>query len=238
MAQLRPPAAHTFSIVGYDPENKEWGIAVQSKFLAVGAVVPWAKAGVGAVATQSFANTRYGPEGLALLESGLSAQAAVDRLVAADPDRAIRQVGIVDAQGRAASFTGEMCIGWAGSFIGKHYTVLGNMLVGEETLQAMAESFEQTQGPLPWRLLSALEAGQAAGGDVRGQQAAALLVVREKGGYGGWNDRAVDLRVDDHSQPIEELKRLYHLHRVFYGEKQEVGQDGSRGDRQGFGPSL
>jgi len=205
----------TFSIVARDPETGDLGVAVQSKFLAVGAVVPWAKAGVGAVATQAWANTAFGPEGLALMEQGLSAQEALDRLVAADDDAAHRQVGMVDARGNAATFTGAQCLPWAGGRTGPGYACQGNILVSEDTVIAMAETFEATKGGLWDRLVAALAAGQEAGGDSRGQQSAALLVVREKGGYGGRNDRFIDLRVDDHPAPIDELKRLLGLHKLY-----------------------
>jgi uncharacterized Ntn-hydrolase superfamily protein len=208
----------TFSIVGYDPQKKEWGIAVQSKFLAVGSAVPWARAGAGAVATQSWANTSYGPRGLAMMEEGLPAEEVIARLTKDDEDRALRQVGVVDASGHAAAFTGEECFDWAGHIVGENYTCQGNILVSEDTVKAMAETFEDTQGPLVDRLLNALRAGQRAGGDRRGKQSAAILVVREKGGYGGFNDRYVDLRVDDHATPIEELARLLKLHSLYLGE--------------------
>ncbi len=201
----------TFSIVGFDPESGELGIAVASKFLAVGAVVPWAKAGVGAVATQAFANTTYGPEGLELLASGLGAHDALDRLVAADSDKERRQVGMVDAKGASATFTGKECIAWAGGKAGKYFACQGNILVGEETVNAMAETFEQAQGDLAVRLVKALKAGEEAGGDSRGKQSAALLVVKEAGGYLGLNDRYIDLRVDDHPEPIDELQRLLRI---------------------------
>jgi uncharacterized Ntn-hydrolase superfamily protein len=206
----------TFSIVGYDPEAQEWGVAVQSKFLAVGAVVPWAQAGVGAVATQSYANTAFGPQGLALMAQGLSAQEALDRLIAGDEGRARRQVGLVDAQGRAATFTGDECHDWAGGLTGTHYAAQGNILVGGATVEAMARAFETAQGELADRLVTALAAGQAAGGDRRGQQSAAVLVVRPEGGYGGYNDRYLDLRVDDDPAPIERLKALVELHHLFF----------------------
>ncbi|HET7627034.1 MAG TPA: DUF1028 domain-containing protein [Bacillales bacterium] len=208
----------TFSIAAYDPEAEEWGIAVQSKFLAVGSVVPWLKAGAGAVATQSYANTSYGPEGLKLLESGMSAEEVVKRLTDADEDRDLRQVGIVDKSGAAATFTGKDCFEWAGGRIGNHYAAQGNILVNEETVNAMAETFERVDGSLASRLLAALEAGQLAGGDRRGRQSAALAVVREGGGYGGFNDRVVDLRVDDHEKPIKELARIYQLHELYFSE--------------------
>ncbi len=209
---------NTFSIVGYDPETKEWGIAVQSKFIACAAVVSWARAGAGAVATQSYANTSYGPRGLDLMAAGASAEEALEQLIADDPDKDKRQVGLVDAQGRSASFTGSGCHDWAGGVTGQHFAAQGNILVGKETVEAMAETFSQTKGPLGRRLLAALDAGQAAGGDSRGRQAAGLLVVKEKGGYGGYNDRAVDLRVDEHPEPIKELIRIYNIHQLYFGK--------------------
>ncbi|MFQ6014095.1 MAG: DUF1028 domain-containing protein [Anaerolineae bacterium] len=208
----------TFSIVAFDPSNGDLGIAVQSKFLAVGAVVPWARAGVGAVATQSWANTSYGPRGLALMEQGFSAEEVVEKLIAEDENRKLRQVGLVDAQGQAAAYTGEECFPWKGHHVGQNYTCQGNILVGEETVTAIARSFEECEGELADRLIAALRAGQAAGGDSRGKQSAALLVVREKGGYAGFNDRYVDLRVDDHPDPIEELARLLELHKLYFLE--------------------
>ena len=205
----------TFSIVARDPQAGESGIAVQSKFLAVGAVVPWAKAGVGAIATQSWANTSYGPRGLELLASGLSAQETLAQLIGEDDGRTSRQVGIVGVEGQPATFTGDQCFPWAGGQVGEHYTCQGNILVGEDTVLAMARTFEQTTGRLCDRLVAALAAGQAAGGDSRGQQSAALLVVRQGGGYGGFNDRFIDQRVDDHPQPINELQRILQLHKLY-----------------------
>lgn len=207
----------TFSIVAYDPERREWGVAVQSKFLAAAAVVSWARAGAGAVATQSYANTSYGPRALDWMAQGASAQEAIARLVANDEDRARRQVGLVDAQGNAAAYTGEECLDWKGHIVGKHYACQGNILVDERTVQAMAETFEVTSGELGDRLVAALAAGQAAGGDRRGQQSAGLLVVREGGGYAGFNDRYIDLRVDDDPQPIEKLRHLLELHHLYFG---------------------
>jgi len=207
----------TFSIVAYDPERQEWGVAVQSKFLAAAAVVSWARAGAGAVATQSYANTSYGPRALEWMAQGLSAQEVVARLIAEDEGRAQRQVGVVDAQGNAAAYTGEGCLAWAWHMVGKHYACQGNILVDERTVQAMAEAFETTRGELAERLVAALAAGQAAGGDRRGQQSAGLLVVREGGGYGGFNDRYIDLRVDDDPQPIEKLRQLLELHHLYFG---------------------
>jgi uncharacterized Ntn-hydrolase superfamily protein len=210
----------TFSIVGFDPETDTWGVAVQSKFLAVGAIVPWARAGVGAVATQALANFNYGPRGLKLMSQGKTAQETVEALISSDDEREHRQLGVVDAAGRAATFTGSECFEWAGGVTGEHYTAQGNILVGRETVEAMARTFEGTSGGLAGRLLAALDAGQGAGGDSRGKQSAALLIVREGGGYGGDNDHVVDLRVDDHPEPIRELIRLRTLHTLYFGETQ------------------
>jgi len=208
----------TFSIVAFDPEANSLGVAVQSKFLAVGSVVPWARAGVGAVATQAMANYNYGPRGLELMAHEKAAEEAVEALISADEEREHRQVGVVDGQGRAATFTGSECFEWAGGITGEHYAAQGNILVGGETVEAMARTYEEMDGDLATRLLSALDAGQAAGGDSRGKQSAALLVAREGGGYGGDNDRVVDLRVDDHPDPIEELIRIRDLHTLYFGE--------------------
>jgi len=210
------PRLATFSIVACDPQAQEWGVATESKFLAVGAVVPWAQAGAGAVATQSYANVSYGPEGLKLMARGLSAQETLDQLIAGDEDRARRQVGLVDAQGRAATFTGDECHAWAGGLTGPHYAVQGNILVSGATIEALARAFEEAEGELADRLVTALAAGQAAGGDKRGQQSAAVLVVRHAGGYGGYTDRYLDLRVDDDPAPIERLKALVELHHLFF----------------------
>jgi uncharacterized Ntn-hydrolase superfamily protein len=206
----------TFSIVGYDPIEKEWGIAVQSKFLGVGAVVPWAKAGAGAVATQSYANTAYGPKALELMEQGKSAQETLELLLAEDPEKEMRQVGLIDAFGNPATFTGSECYDWAGGVTGTHFAAQGNILVDEKTVQAMAQVFTETEGPLADRLLAALDAGQEAGGDSRGKQSAALYIVKDKGGYGGFNDRYIDLRVDDHPDPIKELIRIYQLQQLYF----------------------
>src|SRR5205823_4189797 len=205
----------TFSMIARDPHTGELGIAVQSKFLAVGAVVPWARANVGAIATQSWANTSYGPRGLELLASGFSATETLQQLISADEGHADRQLGIIGLTGIPATYTGEKCFPWAGGRVGEDYTCQGNILVGEETVLAMAQTFEQTTGLLCDRLVAALAAGQAAGGDSRGQQSAALLVVRQGGGYGGFNDRFIDLRVDDHPQPINELQRILQLHKLY-----------------------
>ena len=208
----------TFSIVAFDPETDSLGVAVQSKFLAVGSVVPWASAGVGAVATQAMANYNYGPHGLELMARGKTAAETIEELTSADEDREHRQVGVVDGKGTAATFTGSECFEWAGGITGEHYAAQGNILVGRETVEAMAGTYEVTSGDLAARLLSALDAGQAAGGDSRGKQSAALLVVREGGGYGGDNDRVVDLWVDDHPDPIKELIRIRDLHTLYFGE--------------------
>ena len=209
----------TYSIVACDLEAAEWGVAVQSKVLAVGAGVPAAEPRVGAVATQALANMRYGPDGLALLRQGLSAEEVVQRLTEADEGRADRQLGVVDAQGRAATYTGVSCLDWAGGITGDGYAAQGNILVSEETVTALGRTFEATAGkPLAERLLDALTAAQAAGGDRRGQQSAALLVVRNDGGYMGTTDAVADLRVDDHPTPIEELCRIYVMHDLLFGE--------------------
>lgn len=208
----------TYSIVACDLAAGHWGVAVQSKFLAVGSVVPWAEPGAGAVATQSYANPRYGPEGLALLRQGRSAQEVVDGLTAADDGRSQRQVGVVDARGGAATFTGEDCHDWAGGRTGDGFAAQGNILVSAATVDALAEAFEESSGPLAERLLVALGAAQAAGGDKRGQQSASLLVVERGGGYAGLSDTLVDLRVDDHELPIEELQRLYEAHQLLFGK--------------------
>jgi uncharacterized Ntn-hydrolase superfamily protein len=212
----------TYSIVGCDLEARQWGVAVQSKFLAVGSVVPWAEPEVGAIATQAYANPRYGPNGLTLLRQGLSANEVVERLTAADEGRDDRQLGVVDAQGGSASWTGPGCNDWAGGHTGRCYAAQGNILVGEDTVTALAKTFEASSGrPLAERLLEALAAAQAAGGDSRGQQSAALLVVERDGGYASLSDTLVDVRVDDHERPIEELARVYELHQQLFGRTPE-----------------
>ncbi len=210
----------TFSIVAYDPRSQEWGIAVQSKFLAVGAVVPWAHSGAGAVATQSFANVSYGPRGLEMMGQGMSAEETIAALIASDDGRDLRQVGMVDQQGRAAAYTGSGCYEWAGHKVGEEFTCQGNILV-PGTVEAMFERFNLLrggEGELSDWLISALEAGQEAGGDRRGKQAAALLVVRGNAGYGGYNDRYIDLRVDDDPEPIQKLHHLLELHHLYFGK--------------------
>jgi uncharacterized Ntn-hydrolase superfamily protein len=213
------PLVATYSIVACDLEAREWGVAVQSKFLAVGAGVPAAEPEVGALATQAWANMRYGPDGLALLREGLSAEDVVQHLTDADEGREHRQLGVVDATGRAATYTGSECLEWAGGVAGEGYAAQGNILVSEDTVAALAGTFEETAGQrLALRLLDALAAAQAAGGDRRGQQSAALLIVRKGGGYMGTSDAVADLRVDDHPTPIEELLRIYEMHDLLFGE--------------------
>ncbi|HEY3551962.1 MAG TPA: DUF1028 domain-containing protein [Gaiellaceae bacterium] len=216
---MAEPIVATYSIVGCDLEAKQWGVAVQSKFLAVGSVVPWAEPDAGAVATQAYANPSYGPNGLALLREGLSATEVVERLTSEDEGRDERQLGVVDAQGGSASFTGPGCNDWAGGRTGPGYAAQGNILVGEETVAALARTFEEnTQLSLVQRLLECLVAAQAAGGDRRGQQSASVLVVQRNGGYAGLSDILVDLRVDDHERPIPELRRIYGLHQRLFEE--------------------
>src|SRR3954454_868641 len=216
---MAEPVVATYSIAACDLDAGQWGVAVQSKFLAAAAVVSWAEPEAGAVATQAYANPRYGPEGLALLRAGASAEEAVAQLTSADGDREHRQLGIVDAQGRSASFTGGECMDWAGGRTGPGYAAQGNILVSAATVDALAETFEATAGrPLAERLLDCLGAAQAAGGDRRGQQAAGLLVVERDGGYAGLSDVVVDLRVDDHALPIEELERIYRIHHRLFGK--------------------
>jgi len=215
--ETREPLVSTFSIVARNAENGDLGIAVQSKFLAVGAVVPWARAGVGAVATQARANVAWGPEALDMLARGMTAREAMDTLTSSDDGSHERQCGIVDAHGNAASFTGPDCMYWAGGAEGDGFCCQGNILVGPDVVDAMAHAYRLGKAPFSHRLISALEAGQAAGGDSRGRQSAALLIVRDSGGYGGNNDRYIDVRVDDHPEPIDELRRLLLLHEVYFG---------------------
>jgi uncharacterized Ntn-hydrolase superfamily protein len=216
---MASPIVSTYSIAVCDLAAGQWGVAVQSKFLAVGSVVPWAAPGVGAIATQAWANPQYGPSGLELLSGGLAAQEVVERLTADDGDRETRQLGVVDAHGRAASFTGSNCNDWAGGRTGPCYAAQGNILVSGETVDALAETFAATAAlPLAERLLACLAAAQEAGGDSRGQQSSALLVVERGGGYGALSDTLVDLRVDDHERPVEELQRLYALHQAIFGK--------------------
>jgi uncharacterized Ntn-hydrolase superfamily protein len=208
----------TYSIVAFDPGIPAWGVAVASKFPAVGAVVPWARAEAGAVATQSYANTSFGPNGLDLMASGLDADQALARLLQDDPERESRQVGIVDANGKAATFTGSSCFDWAGGLTGPGFAVQGNILAGSQVVNAIADTYKITHGLFPRRLLSALLAGDRAGGDRRGRQSAAVLVVKLHGGYGGFNDRWIDYRVDDHPDPVVRLSELLELHELYFGE--------------------
>lgn len=212
----------TFSIVAYDPATGDLGVAVSSKFPAVGAMVPYARAGVGAVATQAAANLRFGPEGLKLLESGLTPQQALDKLIEGDPGRDDRQLGLVDARGRAGAWTGKKCFPFAGHIIGENFSVQGNILAGRPVIEAMAQAFTKSSGSLAERLMAALEAGEAAGGDQRGKESAALLVVREGAGYGGVGDRWIDLRVDDNPEPVKELRRLLGVNTLYFGETKEL----------------
>lgn len=210
-ATTAAPAAGTFSIVAYDAEAREWGVAVASRVLAAGYIVPWAKAGVGAIATQAYADLGYGIEGLSLLEEGLTAEEVLARLLEADEGSEQRQVAIIDAAGTVAVFTGSEAPAWSGHKSGADYSVQGNILVGEEVLTEMERAYVSTEGALAGRLIAALRAGDAAGGDKRGKESAALLVVREGGGYQGKTDRMVDVRVDDHVEPVAELERIYEL---------------------------
>ena len=214
---MAEPVIATYSIVACDLEAEQWGVSVQSKFLSVGSVVPWAEPHVGAIATQAYANPRYGPNGLQLLREGLSAQEVVDKLTGEDEGRDHRQLGVVDGEGNAATYTGSECMDWAGGRTGTHYAAQGNILVNPETVDALAETFESTSGPLAVRLIDCLAAAQEAGGDSRGQQSSALLVVQRNGGYASMSDVVVELRVEDHEHPIEELRRIYTLHDEIFG---------------------
>jgi uncharacterized Ntn-hydrolase superfamily protein len=208
----------TFSIVACDLEEQAWGVAVASKFPAVGAVVPWVQAEAGAVATQSFANTSFGPQGLVLMGTGLSAQETLQRLLKADPDKERRQVGLVDAQGGSATFSGSGCFAWAGGVAGEGFAIQGNILAGGKVVPAMEKAFLETKGSLPVRLHEALLAGDRAGGDRRGRQSAAIYVAKPKAGYGGFTDRWLDYRVDDHEDPVPRLGELLELHHLYFGK--------------------
>ena len=237
-----PSGPSTYSIVGADPEAGECGVAVQSKFLAVGAFVPWARGGVGAVATQAFAEITYGRRGLELLESGLTPQAVIDTLVGGDELREHRQVGIVSADGESATFTGEDCFEHAVGVSGAGFAAQGNILTSPDVPEAMAATFTETEGNLAARLLAALSAGQEAGGEKRGMESAALLVVRPGGGYGGNNDRWLDLRVDHSESPIDELSRLLELHTLYFDKTAEpdllVVDDELRSEMRGLLDSI
>lgn len=212
----------TFSIVACDLEERSWGVAVASKFPAVGAVVPWAQAEVGAVATQSFANTSFGPRGLALMGTGLTAQETLARLLEDDRDRELRQVGLVDAKGGSATFTGQGCFPWAGGILGPGYAIQGNILRNARVVPAMEKAFLKTKGSLPKRLHAALLAGDRIGGDKRGRQSAAIQVVKPRGGYGGFVDRWIDYRVDDHGDPVPRLGELLEMHDLYFGKSPET----------------
>src|SRR5438445_8391621 len=231
---MAEPVVATYSIAACDLAARQWGVAGRSRFLAVGSVVPWAEPEVGAIATQAYANPSYGPNGLALLREGLGASEVVERLTSEDEGRDERQLGIVDGQGAAASWTGSGCNDWAGHRTGPGYAAQGNILVSEETVGALATTFEgHAQLPLAQRLIECLAAAQAAGGDRRGQQSASLLVVQRDGGYAGLSDVLVDLRVDDHERPVQELRRIYGLHFRLFGQtprEEWLPLDGALGD--------
>ena len=214
--RLPPLPISTFSIIARDPQTSELGIAVQSKFIAVGGVVPYASAGVGAVATQAWGNVLYGPQGMDLLSSGKNPAEVIKILTSADPLRNKRQLAVIGPIGKPSHYTGSECLDWAGGKTGEHFSAQGNLLAGPRVIEAMANHFNSSSGSLSIRLLKALEAGQNAGGDKRGKQSAALLVVRAGWGYGGLNDRFRDLRVDDHPTPIQELIRIFHLHQKIF----------------------
>ena len=211
----------TFSIVACDLEEPAWGVAVASKFPAVGAIVPYAQAGAGAVATQSFANTSFGPHGLALMGTGFSARETLERLLEDDPDKELRQFGLVDAKGGSATFSGSGCFAWAGGVAGNGYAIQGNILAGEQVVPAMEKAFVDAKGNLPTRLHAALLAGDRAGGDRRGRQSAAIYVTKPKAGYGGYLDRWVDYRVDDHEDPVLRLGQLLEMHELYFGKSPE-----------------
>jgi len=219
---MRLPCICTFSVVAKDEASDEWGVAVASKFLAAGSVVPWGKANAGAIATQAWANISFGPDGLTLLESGMPARETLEQLVAKDEGRDHRQLGIVDREGRAATYTGAECLDWAGGVTGDGFSIQGNILTGPEVVESMKETFLSTEGTLTERLLATLLAGDRSGGDKRGRQSAAILVVREGGSYGGYTDKALDLRVDDHTDPVPELQRLYSIHQLLF---EKAGDD-------------
>ncbi len=212
----------TFSIVARDPDTGDLGVAVQSKFIAVGALVPWAKANVGAIATQAWANVSFGPKGLKLLQQGLTAREVLKKLLADDDNPEVRQVAVIDANGEVDCHTGSRCFEWAGHVIGDNYSIQGNILISEETVESMAKAFETQGGDLIDKLLAAIKAADQEGrGDRRGKQSAALLVVRENGGYGGYTDRLVDIRIDEHPEPIKELERVFHLWDMIFLERED-----------------
>ncbi len=209
------PFAHTYSIVAFDEKTGDMGVAVQSHWFAVGTSVTWGEAGVGVIATQSFVNPAFGPDGLALLKKGMAPQEVVDELIKGDEGREFRQLAVLDSKGRAASYTGKLCIQPAGNIVGKDFSVQANLMSNDRIWPAMAEAFKNSKGPLAERMLVALEAAEKAGGDIRGKQSAALLVVRAKSTGKVWEDRLVDLRVDDNAAPLIELRRLLNVHRAY-----------------------
>ncbi len=209
------PLAHTYSIVARDPETGEMGVAVQSHWFSVGSIVAWGEAGIGVVATQSFVNPSFGPRGLELMKSGMTAEEALDLLIASDESREFRQLAILDAKGNVKAFTGNKCIEGAGHLIGNNYSVQANLMLNDLVPKAMAEAFEKTKGPLAERMVAAMEAAQNVGGDIRGQQSASILVVRGKSTGNLWEDRLIDLRVEDHLQPVDEIKRLLKVYRAY-----------------------
>lgn len=211
----------TFSIVAYDAKDEAWGVAVASKFPAAGAIVPWAQAEAGAIATQAYANVSYGSQGLDLLRQGLSADVVLARLTSADPGRETRQIGLVDKKGKAATFTGKECAHWAGGLAGAGYAIQGNILSSADVVYSMEGAFLRTDGDLATRLHAALMAGDRAGGDKRGRQSAAILIVKARGGYGGYTDRLLDYRVDDDPDPVVKLGELVYLHRLYFGKSPE-----------------
>jgi uncharacterized Ntn-hydrolase superfamily protein len=221
--------ASTFSIVAFDPKTRNLGVAVQSRYFSVGTAVPWAQAKVGAVATQSFVNISYGPRGLRLLKKGLSVNEVIEKLTSKDKSRDYRQLGIIDRRGNPAAYTGTKCLHWAGSKIGMNYTAQGNILANEKVVQNMGKKFETAKGDFADRLIAALEGGEEAGGDARGKQSAALLVVGERKSKAGYGDHLIDLRVEDHAEPIAELKRLLQLHCVYslVDEAEEIFTEGN-----------
>lgn len=229
------PFAHTYSIVAYDPETGDMGVAVQSHWFSVGTLVTWAEAGVGAIATQSFVNPAFGPQGLALLKTGLSAEKVVEVLISTDEGRDFRQLAVIDCRGNAASYTGTKCIQAAGNQVGENYSVQANLMDNVEVWPAMAKAFEESSGPLAERLLIALEAAEKVGGDIRGKQSAALLVVSGTPTGNSWQDRKVDIRVEDHAEPLVELRRIWNVHQAYefmnagdlaveYGEMEKAGE--------------
>jgi uncharacterized Ntn-hydrolase superfamily protein len=223
-SRVRP--VHTYSIVAYDAEAREWGVAVQSHYFSVGPIVPWAEAGVGAVATQSLAEISYGPLGLELMRAGKSAQEALDALVAADPGQAVRQVAMVDSEGNVAAHTGERCIPEAGHKTGEHYSVQANLMLKDTVWGAMSEAFEGAKGDLAERMMIALEAAEVEGGDIRGKQSAALLVAKGEMSGRPWAAHLFDLRVEDHAEPLPELRRLLGVARAYrYADEAEVMMD-------------